>query len=123
MRTQGLRPGERLTTGGEFQRCYRLGRRLRTPLFTVCAYRRGEGVAQLGLAVGKRIGTAVVRNRVKRRVRAIFRVRKGSVPAGYDLVVRAAPASARAGYWDLDAAFCKAMAELGCAEMPVHRQV
>lgn len=82
-------------------------------MFTVYAYHSGCGGARLGLTVGKAIGTAVVRNRVKRRVREIFRLRKPWVPEGYDLVVRAAPASAGARYWDLDAAFCKAMAELG----------
>jgi len=54
---------------------------------------------------------------VKRRVREIFRLRKAWVLTGYDLVIRAAPASARARYRDLDVAFCKAMGELGLEEM------
>ncbi len=117
MLKRGARQRDRVRTAAEFKRCFRLGRRLRTPLFTVYAYRTGHGGTRLGLAVGKAIGTAVVRNRVKRRVREIFRLRKARVPDGYDLVIRAAPASAHARYWDLDADFCKAIAELGCEGM------
>ena len=57
--------------------------------FTIYAYRQGERVTRLGLAVGKAVGIAVVRNRVKRRLRELFRRRKALVPSGYDLFVRA----------------------------------
>jgi ribonuclease P protein component len=49
--------------------------------------------ARLGLAVSRRVGGAVVRNRVKRRVREWFRHRRGLL-AGLDLVVTARPAAA-----------------------------
>lgn len=54
--------------------------------------------ARVGLIVSKAVGGAVVRNRVKRVLRAALAPRLGSVPAGTDLVVRAAPASAAASY-------------------------
>ena len=80
--------------------------------FTVYAYRRGGTISRLGLAVGKAVGSAVVRNRVKRRLRELFRQHKAFVPAGYDLFVRAAPASAAVPYADLMAVWCEAMALL-----------
>ena len=102
----------------DFTRCYRQGKRLRTPVFTLYAYRQGQGLARLGLAVGKSVGNAVVRNRVKRRLREIFRRHKALLPAGYDLCIRAAPASASAGYQGLATAFCEAVAGLWPATLP-----
>ena len=113
---QRLRRHERLAARADYTRCYRHGRRLRTRYFTVYAYRRGECITRLGLAVGKAVGIAVVRNRVKRRLRELFRRRKALVPGGYDLFVRAVPASASASYAALEAAWCEVMAMLGGEE-------
>jgi len=115
---QRFRNTERLTAQADFTRCFRQGKRLRTPLFTLYAYRQGPGLTRLGLAVGKSVGNAVVRNRVKRCLREIFRRHKALLPAGYDLCVRAAPASASAGYEGLATAFCEAVAGLGPATRP-----
>jgi ribonuclease P protein component len=115
---QGLRKYERLTAPADFARCHRHGARLRTRYFTVYAYHRGESIVRLGLAVGKAVGPAVVRNRVKRRVREIFRSHKGSVPEGYDLFVRAVPASALATYAELLAAWHEAITMLQATEAP-----
>jgi ribonuclease P protein component len=109
---QRLRKTERLTSPADFTRCYRQGQRLRTAWLLVHAYRRGERGVRLGLAVGKAVGAAVVRNRVKRRLREIFRRHKALVPEGYDLFVRAAPASARARYAQLEQAWRETMAAL-----------
>jgi ribonuclease P protein component len=115
---QRLRKHERLTAPAEFTRCYRHGERLRTKYFTVYAYRRGESRLRLGLAVGKTIGNAVVRNRVKRRLRELFRRHKTSAPRGYDLFVRALPASASAASTELAIAWSEAMALIRAAELP-----
>jgi ribonuclease P protein component len=109
---QRLRKYERLSAAADFTRCYRHGERLRSRYFTVYAYCRGEGASRLGLAVGKVVGRAVVRNRVKRRLRELFRRHKVVVPRGYDLFVRALPASAAASYTELETAWREAMAAL-----------
>jgi ribonuclease P protein component len=117
---QQLRRQERLATRADYTRCYRQGRQLRTRYFTVYAYRQGECVRRLGLAVGKAVGNAVVRNRVKRRLRDLFRRRKTLVPPGYDLFVRAFPGSAVASYKALDAGWCEAMGLLRADEASAH---
>lgn len=119
---QHLHRSERLTAAADFTRCYHHGRRLRTQYFTVYAYYRGEGVSRLGLAVGKAVGMAVVRNRVKRRLRELFRRQKALVPSGYDLFVRAVPASALTSYAGLEAAWREAMAQLNAAEALGHAE-
>jgi ribonuclease P protein component len=117
---QHLHRYERLTAPADFTRCYRHGRRLRTSYFTVYAYYQGGDISRLGLAVGKAIGIAVVRNRVKRRLRELFRRQKALLPRGYDFFVRALPASASASYVGLEAAWGAAMAELRVVEMGSH---
>jgi len=47
----------------------------------------GTDTTRLGLAVSRRLGGAVVRNRIKRVLREAFRLDRGSFPPGLDLVV------------------------------------
>jgi ribonuclease P protein component len=58
---------------------------------------------RVGFVVSKAVGTAVVRNRVKRRLRELMRERLADFPEGCLLVVRAHPAAAGASQADLAA--------------------
>ena len=59
--------------------------------------------AKVGLIVSRAVGSAVVRNRVKRRLRELMRRRVASLPGGCLLVLRAHPAAAGARQADLAA--------------------
>jgi len=50
-----------------------------------------KDTTRLGLSIGKRIGNAVTRNRLKRLLREAFRLRQRDLPAGLDLVIVAHP--------------------------------
>jgi len=63
----------------------------------------GSPPARAGFVVSKEVGGAVVRNRVKRRLRHLIRPHLGRIPAGTDVVVRALPAAATKRYADLQA--------------------
>jgi ribonuclease P protein component len=58
---------------------------------------------RVGVIVSRRVGPAVVRNRVKRRLRHLIVPRLGSLPAGSLVVIRANPAAATAAWRDLAA--------------------
>ena len=62
-----------------------------------------QNPARVGFIVSRRVGTAVVRNRVRRRLRHLVRGYLGSLPGGSLLVLRAAPRAATACQADLAA--------------------
>ena len=64
--------------------------------------RSGES-AKVGFVVSRAVGSAVVRNRVKRRLRELMRRRLASLPGGCLLVLRAHPAAAGVRQADLAA--------------------
>lgn len=63
----------------------------------------GDAKSMAGFAVSKAVGGAVVRNRVKRRLRAIMADVLPTLPAGSAVVVRALPPSAGASFVSLGA--------------------
>lgn len=95
-----LRRKDRLRKAREFRDVSRHGCRRASTRFVVLAApaRRPTSVSRLGLAVSRRVGRAVVRNRVKRRVREWFR-RGGRERLGgrVDLVVIARSPAAQLG--------------------------
>jgi ribonuclease P protein component len=88
----------------EFRLVTRTGRRAggRTLSAHLVVVPGGEP-AKVGFVVSRAVGPAVVRNRVKRRLRELMRSRLVSLPGGCMVVVRAHPASAAAGQADLAA--------------------
>jgi ribonuclease P protein component len=57
--------------------------------------REDAGRSRIGISVGKRSGGSVVRNRLRRRVREIFRRGRRDLPAGLSIVVNIKPSAAR----------------------------
>ena len=81
---------DRLHRSAEFLRLQRVGVRFQSPHFVLYAGRLDYEPerSRLGVTVSRRIGNAVVRNRVKRRVREVFRQAiRGGLPAGTSIVV------------------------------------
>lgn len=83
----------RLSRSRDFDAVYRHGRSVSTRFLVLYAFDRdeGEGDARLGLAVPKAVGGAVVRNRIKRQLKEIWRGRLERVPAGRDYVLVVRP--------------------------------
>lgn len=94
-------------TGADTSRDYRFRREMRLTRPEQFARLRNEGIAKyagplrvagapnglphnrLGLAISRRVGSAVRRNRVKRMIREAFRLEQHDLPTGYDLSVGA----------------------------------
>ena len=78
---------ERLTRKVEFDRVCKEGRAYRTAEVSILALPNGTPRSRLGLVVGRRLGGAPTRNRMKRLIREGFRLNKHLLTVGHDLVV------------------------------------
>jgi ribonuclease P protein component len=99
----------RLSRSRDFDAVYRHGRSVSTRFLTLYWFQRDEpvGSPRLGFAVPKAVGNAVVRNRIKRQLREIVRLKLESKPPTNDYVLvvrRGLPEAAEAhGYEWLEA--------------------
>ena len=85
----------RLLRRAEFEAVYRGGRRRASAQFAAFARANGLGHSRVGISVKKAVGGAVVRNRIKRRIREILRQNFSEIPSGWDIVIH--PRSSVAG--------------------------
>lgn len=99
-----MRKRYRLRTDAQFRRVRSEGRSWANPLVVLYALPNEEGVSRVGFSVGKRIGKAVARNRAKRLLREVIRLRLPAVKQGYDLILIARAPIATATYGDVAAA-------------------
>jgi ribonuclease P protein component len=116
----------RLTRRAEFQRAAR-GRKAHTEAFTLQALRRPEGEAGTGARVGftvtKKVGCAVVRNRIRRRLRAAIKaLPPDAAAADHDYVVLAREAALRAEFAGLTEALVRAFADVRRARAAAKRE-
>jgi len=78
---------------------------------TVMALRNTLGCSRLGIAATRKLGGAVVRNRAKRLVRALFA--RADVPPGLDIVVIPRPDMLDADFRTLESEFRYALRRAG----------
>ena len=95
-----------------FRRIYRKGQSSVQPALVVYCQKNRQGKTRLGVTVSTKLGKAVVRNRVRRRIREIFRLSQGKMKQGYDCIVVARTRAAHADYWELKRAFEKTCKKL-----------
>jgi ribonuclease P protein component len=92
----------RLTRGADYKAVVRRGRRCAGAHAIAYVATSGEDrAARFGFIVSKQVGPAVVRNTVRRRLKAICAEALPAVQPGSDIVLRALPASAGASFQDL----------------------
>ncbi len=104
-----------------FRRLYHRGKSGVSPYFAVyCQPNRG-GVSRLGITTGTKLGNAVKRNRVRRRIRSLYRENEGQLRSGYDIVVVARTRAITAPYHQLNRSFLHLMDQLKLRLPPEER--
>ena len=83
------------------------------PCLVVYARENRSEHNHLGFTVTAKVGKAVTRNRVRRRLREIYRLHESELKPGFDLVVVARTRAAGVAYARLETEFVSACLELG----------
>ena len=128
----------RLVKRAEYEAVYGAGRRRSSPLFTIffrvqpaiwkeasagqsagkaAPARPAEDAARpgsrFGISVKKALGGAVVRNRIRRRIREILRRNKSEIPSGWDIVIHPRRSVAEEQFAPLEAELVRLLRSLG----------
>ncbi len=96
-----------------FRRLYSKGKSAASPHLVVYCRRNGQGYNRLGITVSAKLGKAVRRNKVRRRIREIYRLHQAKLLPGWDLVVVARVRAAHSRYDALDRSFLSITDKLG----------
>ncbi len=96
----------RLRRREEFLRIQRQGIKVSTDPLLALALRNSGAVTRLGVTVSTKVGNAVVRNQIRRRLREIFRRHRHKLPQGIDVVLIATSRASKADFAALSGAYC-----------------
>lgn len=84
----------------------------RGKLFSIHAFPNELGSVRLGLSVSRKVGNAVVRNKIRRRLREMFHAYRPGIRGDVDLVISARPSVADVSFSDLREEFERALKKL-----------
>lgn len=96
-----------------FRRLYQRGKSSAGRYVVVYCRKNGLDYNRLGLTVGTKVGHAVVRNLIRRRLREAYRLSEAQYISGYDIVVVARTRAVEATYQELAQGLMTAMGKLG----------
>ena len=96
-----------------FRRLYAKGKSAVSPSLAVYARRNGQNRNRLGLTVSTKVGKAVERNRIRRRIREAYRTHEAEIAPGWDIVVVARIRSAYTPYAGLQRDLLRLLDKLG----------
>lgn len=97
----------------EFRRLYHKGKSAVSPYFAIYCRRTGRPESRLGITTGVKLGHAVKRNFVRRRIRELYRTNESKFSPGYDIVVVARTRAIFGRYAELERSFLQLMKKLG----------
>ena len=104
---------------GTFRRIYRKGASAVKPCMVVYCRKNRQGLSRLGVTVSTKLGGAVVRNRVRRQMREMYRLHTGEMVPGYDVIIVARSRSVRTPYHEMDRQYASALDALSLRERNV----
>lgn len=104
-----LGPRERIRRKSDFAQLYKKGIRLRSPYFSLIFLPGASERSRLGVVAGRKVGGAVVRNRIKRWMRDDFRRNKTLLARPFDVVVVARAGIASLSRREFDGLFLAAL--------------
>ena len=104
---------ESLTKNYEFKRLYNKGKSAASKYVVVYCAKNNSAVNRLGITVSTKLGGAVQRNRIRRRLKEIYRLNEPSLRRGYNIVIVARHGSRDAKWKDLESSVLYLFRKLG----------
>lgn len=104
----------------EFRRIYRKGKSLVSPQMVLYWQKNRQGQSRLGITVSTKLGHAVVRNRVRRRFRELYRLHKPEMQPGFDVILVARGRAVRSTYQQLDETYLRLLRQAGLVRRRRH---
>lgn len=108
---------QRLRGRDRFEEIRRHGKCWTHHLLVLCVLPNDLPGSRFGFSVSKRVGTAVVRNRVRRRLQEIVRLRLSTIAPGWDVVLIARPPIAQAEFRQIENAVERVLRQAGLRAM------
>jgi ribonuclease P protein component len=108
----------RLIRRSEYDAVYREGRRRSSREFTIFVRPNGHSVSRFGWSIKKTLGTAVRRNRIRRRIREIVRLHRQEIAPGWDIVIHPRSSAATASFSSITEELLKLIPRMTAAEAP-----
>jgi len=102
MKEEGFPKRERLKEAKDFTRVFQQGKRTEGRFALLFSCKGGEDTRRIGIVVKKRLGKAVLRHRITRLLREIYRKNKKSLIPGVELVLLAKKGSEQKSYLELE---------------------
>lgn len=96
-----------------FRRVYSKGKSAATPVMVLYVLPNGKPVNRFGITASTKLGGAVVRNKVKRRFREVYRLNEDVLRRGFDVVAVARTRSSTAEFTELCRSFLALADRLG----------
>jgi len=104
-----VRPAKagKLAQKAQFDAVYRAGKRRSSSHFTAFVKANNLPQSRFGFSIKKALGGAVVRNRIRRRLREVVRLHREEIPSGWDIVIHPKSSVAKAPLEALAADFLR----------------
>lgn len=93
---------ESLKNNREFRKVYDNGKSLSNKFLVIFYIKNGRSFNRVGFSTTKKLGNAIIRNRVKRLIKEAFRLNSKDMKDGYDIIFLARIHSTAANYSDIE---------------------
>ena len=97
----------------DFRFLYRKGKNAVTPVLAMYARKYKNASNRIGITVSTKVGKAVVRNRVRRRIREAYRLNEMRFKTGFDIIVVARVRASEVAYSEIEKNLLKLAGSLG----------
>ena len=98
----------------DFRRIYRRGRSAVSGGVVVYCLKNRQGMSRLGVTVSTKLGHAVVRNRVRRRFRELYRLHRADMLPGWDIIMVGRVRAAELPYHKLEKQYLRCLQSWDC---------